>query len=95
MQSCISLRSNVYSIIIWLNTSWNDHYIKFSEQPSFHMDTKLNRKKMLSVAITVSEREITVSESERKRECVCVCVCVGPQPKFHFVFNWSIVDLQC
>ena len=78
--------------MIWFNTSWNDHYIKFSEQPSFHMDTKLNRKKMLSLAITVSERE---RERERERESVYVCVCVGPQPKFHFVFNWSIVDLQC
>ena len=34
----------VYSIMIWLHTSWNDHHSKCSEHPPFHTDIKLKRQ---------------------------------------------------
>ena len=39
----------VYSIMIWFHTSWMIITVMFSKHLSSHIDTKLNRKKILSL----------------------------------------------
>ena len=33
----------MYSIMFWFATSWNDYHDKLNENPSSHIDTKLNK----------------------------------------------------